>query len=190
MLVSETGRDRILHYDAQLQPLGTVGSGWTRPMGVEVDSSGRLFVADTYGNRVLRMNPADSVPGGAGGTVAPALVLALGSGGQFETFTPGVAKTYTTTLSADVLSTAGDAVLTVSDPSPNAPGHLVNGAYALAQPLRVAGAPLPATVKSWPAPVSHDPVTIALSQTIGANEALRTGTYAKTLTFTLSTTAP
>ena len=125
-----------------------------------------------------------------GGTVAPALVLALGEGGRFDPFTPGVARTYTTTVAADVLSTAGDAMLAVSDPSANASGHLVNGAYALAQPLLVAGAPLPTTVKTWAVPVSHDPVTIALSQTIGANEPLRTGTYAKTLTFTLSTTQP
>ena len=89
-----------------------------------------------------------------------------------------------------MLSTAGEAILTVSDPSANATGHLVNGAYALAQPLLVAGTPLPATVKTWALPVSHDPVTIALSQTIGANEPLRTGTYAKTVTFTLSATAP
>ncbi len=190
VLIAETSRDRILHYDAQLQPLGTVGAGWTRPVGMDVDSSGRLFIADTYANRVWRMNPADSAPGGAGGTVAPTLVLALGGGGQFPPFTPGVARTYAASLSADVLSTAGDAVLTVSDPSADAPGRLVNGAFALAQPLQVAGSPLPATVKSWPAPVSHDPVTIALSQTIGANEALRTGAYTKTLTFTLSTTAP
>ena len=94
--------------------------------------------------------------------MAPALVLvARRAAAQFDRFTPGVARTYTTTLSADVLSTAGDAVLTVTDPSANAPGRLVNGAYALAQPLRAAGAPLPATVKSWAAPVSHDPVTIA-----------------------------
>jgi hypothetical protein len=33
-------------------------------------------------------------------------------------------------------------------------------------------------------------VTIALRQTIGANDALRTGSYSKTLTFMLSTTAP
>ena len=33
-------------------------------------------------------------------------------------------------------------------------------------------------------------MTIDFSQSIGANEALRTGTYAKTLTFTLSTTNP
>ena len=44
--------------------------------------------------------------------------------------------------------------------------------------------------KNWAAPVSHDPVTIELAQPIGANEALRTGTYGKTLTFTLSTTQP
>ena len=189
MLVSETARDRVLHYDAGLQPLGTVGSGWTRPMGMDLDSAGRLFIADTYANRVLRLNPADSEPAGVGGTVAPTLDLTLG-GGQFGAFVPGVARTYTATVSADVLSTGGDAALSVSDPSPTAPGRLVNGAYALTQPPQVAGAPLPATVKSWPAPVSHDPVTIALSQAITATEPLRTGTYAKTLTFTLSTTAP
>jgi len=38
--------------------------------------------------------------------------------------------------------------------------------------------------------VSNDPVTIAFKQHIGAGDALRTGTYAKTLTLTLSTTTP
>ena len=33
-------------------------------------------------------------------------------------------------------------------------------------------------------------MTINLKQSIGQNEPLRTGTYAKTLTFTLSTTTP
>jgi sugar lactone lactonase YvrE len=190
VLVSDTQSDRVLHFDAALAPLGDVGSGWTRPMGMDIDPSGRLLVADTYANRVLRLDPADSQPGEAGGTVAPALVLSLGEGGRFDPFVPGVARTYTAAVAADVLSTAGDATLAVSDPSANASGHLVNGPYALAQPLLVAGAPLPATVKTWAAPVSHDPVTIALSQTIGATEPLRTGTYAKTLTFTLSTAAP
>ena len=45
-------------------------------------------------------------------------------------------------------------------------------------------------MKTWAAPVSHEPVTIEFSQAIGANEPLRTGNYAKTLTFTLSTTQP
>jgi hypothetical protein len=38
--------------------------------------------------------------------------------------------------------------------------------------------------------VSNDPVTIAFKQHIGANDALRTGSYSRTLTFTLSTSGP
>ena len=43
---------------------------------------------------------------------------------------------------------------------------------------------------TWAAPVSNDPVTIGFKQHIGATDALRTGAYSKTLTFTLSTTTP
>ena len=38
--------------------------------------------------------------------------------------------------------------------------------------------------------MSNDAVTMAFKQAIGANDALRTGSYSKTLTFTLSTTTP
>ncbi len=44
--------------------------------------------------------------------------------------------------------------------------------------------------RRYAAPVSNDNVTIDFKQPIAANEPLRTGTYAKTLTFTLSTTNP
>ena len=43
---------------------------------------------------------------------------------------------------------------------------------------------------TYSGPVSNDAVTLTFSQAIGANEALRTGSYSKTLTFTLSTTTP
>ena len=66
----------------------------------------------------------------------------------------------------------------------------MNGTFSLTSPLQVAGTPLPSTVKTYAAPVSNDNVTIDFKQSIAANEALRTGTYAKTLTFTLSTTTP
>jgi hypothetical protein len=128
--------------------------------------------------------------GTVGGTVPATLSLTLGPAATFGTFTPGVAGDYTATQSATVISTAGDAALTVSDPSSVSPGHLVNGAYALPSPLLAAGHELPAVVKTWAAPVSNDPVTVAFSQHIGAGDALRTGTYGKTLTFTLSTTNP
>ena len=43
---------------------------------------------------------------------------------------------------------------------------------------------------AYTGPVSGDPVTLDFRQAIGAADALRSGTYAKTLTFTLSTTQP
>ena len=43
---------------------------------------------------------------------------------------------------------------------------------------------------SWNAPVSNDKVTITYKQAIGQNEPLRTGSYSKSVTFTLSTTNP
>ena len=47
-----------------------------------------------------------------------------------------------------------------------------------------------ATLLTYAGPVSNSAVTLTFKQAIGANEALRTGTYSKTLTFTLSTTTP
>jgi hypothetical protein len=38
--------------------------------------------------------------------------------------------------------------------------------------------------------VSNDAVALEFKQSIGANDPLRTGSYSKTLTFTLSTTQP
>ncbi len=45
-------------------------------------------------------------------------------------------------------------------------------------------------MRTWSQPVSNDALTITFRQAIGAGDALRTGTYSKTLTFTLSTTEP
>ncbi len=123
---------------------------------------------------------ANVIGGGAGGSVPATLALTLGTPASFGAFTPGVEKTYTASTTADVLSTAGDATLSVSDP-----GHLTNGAYSLPQPLQVS-----LSKSNWDGPASHDPVTIAFSQTIAATDALRTGAYTKTLTFTLSTQTP
>ncbi len=77
-------------------------------------------------------------------------------------------------------STAGNATLSVSDP-----GHLTNGRFRLPQPLRVEMTPT-----SWTGPVSNASAAITFKQAIDASDALRTGTYATTLTFTLATTDP
>jgi hypothetical protein len=112
--------------------------------------------------------------------VPATLSLTLGAPASFGAFIPGVANDYTASATADVVSTAGDATLSVSDP-----GHLTNGTFSLPQPLQVLGVP-----RTWGAPVSHDAFSIDFAQHIGATDALRTGTYSRTLTFTLSTTTP
>ena len=86
-----------------------------------------------------------------------------------------------------------------------ASGHLVNGSFALPQALQAAatrpagaGGPLaavggsasPTALLTYGGPVANDPVSIAFKQPVAANDALRTGEYSKTLTFTLSTTQP
>jgi hypothetical protein len=138
-------------------------------------------------------------PADVGGTVPATLALTLGAPASFGAFTPGVAKDYTASTSATVISTAGDAALAVADPSATATGHLVNGTFALPSPLQaqaggaladVGGASAPTLLKTWSGPVSNDPVTVTFGQHVGADDALRTGTYSKTLTFTLSTTTP
>ncbi len=136
-------------------------------------------------------------------TVLAQLSLTLGTPATFGGFTPGVSKDYTAQMTATVISTAGDAALSVADPSSNAPGHLVNGAFSLPTALVAtasspgglggAGGSVgsgPLTLENWAAPISNDPVTVGFKQSIASTDALRTGTYSKTLTFTLSTTAP
>jgi hypothetical protein len=143
---------------------------------------------------------------GVGGTVPGVLSLTIPGSVSFGTFMPGVGKAYDVTLATSVTSTAGDAALTVTDPSGTATGYLVNGSDALDSPLGLrsptaanpnpawanlpgaAGTPL--ALRTWSGPVTNEPVQLGLRQQIGANEALRAGTYSKSLTFTLSTTTP
>ena len=104
-----------------------------------------------------------------------------------------------------MISTAGDALLSVADPSSTATGRLVNGTFSLPQPLQararnaantgtaynnVGSSASPLNLLTYSGPVSNDAVTLGFSQLINSGDALRTGSYSKTLTFTLSTTTP
>ncbi len=145
---------------------------------VKVTLSDRYGDADLASATALAQVPATAV-GSVGGSVPATLALTVGPA-SFGAFTPGVSRTYDATTSANVISTAGDATLSVSDP-----GHLTNGAFSLPQPLQVLGVPA-----TWDAPVSNALVPITFRQAIGATDALRTGSYSTTLTFTLSTVNP
>jgi hypothetical protein len=155
--------------------------------------------------RLTSFPSAVDVSGTVGGSVPATLSLSLGAPATFGAFTPGVDRDYLASTTANVISTAGDASLSVADPSAVSTGKLVNGAFSLAQPVQasassaggtgsafapVGGAANPTTLLTYSAPKSNDAVTLNFKQTIGRTEGLRTGAYGKTLTFTLSTTTP
>ncbi|MDA0172070.1 hypothetical protein OJ998_23410 [Solirubrobacter taibaiensis] len=149
-----------------------------------------------------------------GGNVPATLNLNLGTPTAFTAFVPGVAMDYTSTLTAQILSTAGDAKLTVADASDTNVGKMVNGTYALPQTVQVGaqkvvvpptgpntldptapafkpltGMSSPTELLTYGGPVSGSAI-VTFKQAIAATDALRTGSYSKTLTFTLSTTNP
>jgi X-Pro dipeptidyl-peptidase len=139
------------------------------------------------------------------GTVPATLSLTVGPAATFSAFTPGVTRTYEASTTANVISSAGNAVLSVADPSSQNTGHLVNGSFFMPQPLQararnasntgtaynnVGSSASPLNLLAYDGPVSNDAVSLQFSQLVNANDALRTGSYGKTLTFTLSTTEP
>ena len=81
----------------------------------------KWFAVDIKGNQsavqTKTISVGETVDGPVGGTVPATLSLTLGAPATFGAFTPGVAKEYTATTEATVISTAGDATLTVADPS-------------------------------------------------------------------------
>jgi uncharacterized protein (TIGR03118 family) len=187
-----------------------IGGLWALQPGNGNTNSGQryqiYFTAGPFGEtqgvvgRILA-NPLD-----VAGTVPATLSLTMGTPASFGAFTPAIAKDYTASTTANVISSAGNATLSVADPSATATGHLVNGTFSLPQALKVnatsagggvGGAPsdvggsaAPTTLITYNGPISNDAVTLNFLQSIGANDALRSGAYAKTLTFTLSTTQP
>ena len=128
-------------------------SGNVEPAGYDPSNPA---TADTYRTETIKIGEE----GGAGGTVPATLSLALGAPATFPAFVPGVANDYTTTSTANVISTAGDATLSVSEP-----GFMTNGAFSLAEPLRVSF-----SKSAWTAPVSNDNVGITYRQLIKAND--------------------
>jgi hypothetical protein len=177
-------------------PVGAGGTGSSTVSGCTGLSADGYSVVIDYGGSAVTFPQGQST---VGGDVPATLSLTLGAPASFAPLIAGVANDYLASTNATITSSAGDATLTVADPSATAPGHLVNGTFSLAQALQAAGgnaafAPLsgnsPLTLASWASPVSNVSQAINFKQSIGSSDPLRTGTYAKTLTFTLSTTNP
>ena len=172
---TSTTRDAWLPRDADGQPARTLINAWRSVLG-DKDADTLLDQVDPC--PLVAYGPCPQ--GTVGGTVPATLALTLGPAATFGAFTPGVTRTYDASTTATVTSTAGDAALASSDP-----GRLTNGTFSLPEPLRVSLTPA-----NWTAPVSNAAVSVAFTQLVKSTDALRTGTYSKVLTFTLSTTTP
>ena len=179
-------------------PLGEGPRTGALSVGYAAPGAGGPLVAALAGTGHIL---STTVPGTVAGTVPPTLGLTISSASSsFGTFIPGVAADYTTSVALGVTHSTGGAALTVQDPSPVATGHLVNGDLSLLSPLLAragssAFAPIgsgasPLALQAFPAPVVNEPVAVTFKQPISDVEPLRTGSYAKTVLFTLSSTSP
>jgi hypothetical protein len=167
----------------------------------------RVTATDSLGNSsemVVNYSVVSETPGDVGGETPATLQLTLGAAPTFSPFIPGVAESYTTGTTATVVSTATNATLSVADASAEHTGHLVNGTYFLPATLEVGaahagsevastapvgGSAAPTNILSW-GDIANETITLMFKQNIAVTDALRTGAYAKSLTFTLSTTNP
>ena len=190
--------------------VGSTPTGSNLPTGTAGLQVLTITATDNVGNVTVktinyRVLDATNTGGGVSGSVPATLGLTLGTPASFGAFTPGVDNDYVASSTANVVSTAGDAALSVADPSQTFTGQLSNGTFALPSKVTVkasspastaaaggtvGGSAAPTLLASWAAPVSNDLVTMTFTQHISRTDALRTGAYSKTLTFTLSTTTP
>ncbi len=186
-------------------PATPAGPGWTA--NCRFDAPGTYtFACQLHPAMTGTINVSAAATSSAPSATVPAtLSLTIGPTATLGQFLLGVAADYTANLMATVTSSAADGRLTVHDPSDTATGHLVNGTATMAQALQVRatnaaqptsdyapvpGAASPLTLLTYSGPISNDNVVVGFKQSIGATDPLRTGTYAKTLIFTLSTTNP
>ncbi|MDA0183475.1 DUF1080 domain-containing protein [Solirubrobacter phytolaccae] len=198
---TEHGTSALTWLDAQIVGTGDTYTPTAAEVGksvycqVSVDNAGATVFKTALAPEIITATNVD-VP--VGGSVSATLALSLGAPATFAAFTPGVTKNYDADAAVTVTSTAGNATLSVADPGAN-PGHLVNGAFSLPQALQARGSASgafadlgasPLVVRTYTGPVSGDTTPVTYRQRIASTDALRTGTYSKTLTLTLATTEP
>ena len=131
--------------------VGTTASGANLPTGTPGTFTYTVTATDnaaneTVLNRTYTVLTATNQNGNVNGSVPATLALTLGTAAQFGAGRRVSTRTYTASTTANVISSAGDALLSVADPSSTNTGHLTNGTFFLPQPLqaRARNAPTPA----------------------------------------------
>lgn len=141
------------------------------------------------------------------GEIPSEMGLSLPGTLNFGAFVPGIAKSYEQNIAASITTNTPDTTLSVFDPATTNTGRLVNGTRALTTPLTIkfasgtgatglAGGPVGGTAAPTPLLSYASPsntartATLFFQQKVAANETLQSGSYGKTLVFTMSTTTP
>ena len=158
-----------------------------RKARIKIEAIGNVFFDVSHADVAIVAPPTAPV----GGTVPATLSVVLGAPPAFGAVPAGRdARTTTRRRRRPSISTAGDATLSVADPSANAPGHLVNGAFSLPSALQARtsarrvrpGQRLAAdAVDLRRAGLQRRASTLAFRQHIDSTDPLRTGTYSKTV---------
>ena len=100
---------------------------------LRVRSTDNAGLVETVKELALKVRQVTSGDGGVvGARAGDAGADARRPAASFGAFTPGVARDYTASTTATVVSSAGDATLSVADPSSTDTGHLVNGSFVAA----------------------------------------------------------
>ncbi|MDA0179764.1 ThuA domain-containing protein [Solirubrobacter phytolaccae] len=199
------GRSGGVRYEWTFSGGGTAtGANVTHAFGGDGTRQATLTVIYADGERVSRtfsvqIPPVSDAEANVEITaVVPRMLgLTLGAPATFAPITPGVAATYSATMTASVRATTGTAALSIVDHSAVGPGHLVNGSAVMPQPLQaragdaahgtVSGIPL--LLRSW-TEAAVETLTVGFQQPVASTDRLLEGRYAKTLTFELGTTTP
>ena len=136
----EYGTQNLTGLDAQIVGQGDTYTPTAEDAGknvycqVSVDNAGATVFKPSDAKFIATATHTD---GGAGASVPATLSLSLGTAASFGAFTPGMARDYDASTTANVISTAGSALLTVSDRGAN-PGRLVDGRSRSRAPCRPA----------------------------------------------------
>ena len=188
----------------------SVGMPQVPVLDLKLNAAGTALYVATFGRSVWKLPlTTDAVDGGGagqvGGSVPATLSLSVGPPAQFAPFVPGVGQTYEAATTANVIVVGGRRGAERGRPElaeHRAPGQR---RVRLPQPLQararnaantgtaynnVGSSASPLNLLAYGGPISNDSVALQFSQRINATDALRTGAYSKTLTFTLSTTNP
>ncbi len=168
---------------------------------VEYRSVDRGGNADPIKTVTFWINRPTTATGKVSAIVPSILSLSIGQL-NLSPFIPGVSQTYSGTTTATVTSSWPNATLSVYDPDPvNATnGRLINGTSIIPRDMDVlnnlgayqalGSATAQRVIATWAAPVAQAATTVTLRQVINGTDVLVAGEYAKTLTFSLSTTTP